>query len=195
MKILVACEESGVVTQAFRNRGHDAWSCDLLPTSGPFPQYHLQQDVIGVLGQAWDMVIAFPPCDHLSASGARWFKQKQEDGRQPKAIEFFLQFTSLITPKVAIENPIGIMSTIYRKPDQIIQPFHFGHEARKATCLWLKGLPPLLPTSIVGQGELVTLPDGTTFPKWISNANPRTRKVLRSKTFQGIATAMAEQWG
>lgn len=185
MRVLVACEESQAVTIEFRKLGHEAYSCDILPCSGGHPEWHLQQDVMPLLDQDWDMVIAFPPCTHLCVSGARWFKQKREDGRQLDAYMFFRQFTYLHhIQKVAIENPVGIMSKLYRKPDQIIQPWQFGHPETKATCLWLKGLPKLAPTSVV---------EGREQRVWRMAPSPE-RALLRSKTFPGIARAMATQW-
>lgn len=197
MKVLVACEFSQIVTKAFRERGHDAYSCDLLPTEGN-PDWHIQGDVRDVLGDGWDMIIAFPPCTHLTVSGARWFEQKRKDGRQQEGIDFFMLFTNLDCPKVAIENPAGIMSTIWRKPDQIIQPFWFGHEAQKRTCLWLKGLPKLIPTNIVNKGEQVKFKSGCSMPKWYADVGrlpPVERMKIRSRTFQGIADTMSIQWG
>lgn len=188
MKILCACEHSQAVTKAFRARGHEAYSCDLLPADNP--DWHIQDDVRDVIHRnKWDMVIAFPPCTHLASSGARWFKEKQADGRQQEAIDFFLLFTNLDVPRVAIENPVGIMSTRYRKPDQIIQPWQFGDSYQKSTCLWLKGLPPLQPTNIVDKGTFYVSPQGKRVPEWYSN-----NKSKRSLTFPGIANAMAEQW-
>lgn len=184
MKILVACEESQVVTAAFRRKGHEAYSCDILRTSGDFDEWHIQGNVIDQLYKDWDIVIAFPPCTDLSVSGSRWFKEKQEDGRQQQSIAFFNLFTKLKC-KWAIENPIGIMSTHYRKPDQIIQPWQFGHGETKATCLWLNGLPKLKPSNIV---------EGREQRIWKLPPGPERAK-LRSKTFPGIAAAMAEQWG
>lgn len=184
MKILIACEESQAVMSEFRKLGHEAYSCDIQPSSGGYPLFHLQQDVIKLLSEKWDMVIAFPPCTDLSVSGARWFKEKQADGRQEKSIKFFMEFTKLNIP-FCIENPIGIMSTHYRKPDQIIQPWQFGHGETKATCLWLQGLPKLKPTNIV---------DGRDQRIWKLPPGPERAK-LRSKTFPGIAAAMADQWG
>ena len=182
MKILVACEYSGVVRDAFIAAGHDALSCDLLPTDSPGPHY--QGDVRGLLYQNWDLIIAHPPCDHLSSSGARWFKEKRKDGRQQAAIEFFMMFTKLQC-RWAIENPIGIMSTIYRKPDQIVQPWQFGHGETKATCLWLNGLQKLTPTNIVNGREQKV---------WKMAPGPNRAK-LRSRTYQGVAEAMATTWG
>jgi hypothetical protein len=194
MRVLVACEESGVVTAAFRAKGHDAWSCDLMPTSGAHPEWHLQGDVRDFLA-GWDIIIGFPPCDHLAVSGARWFPQKRADGRQQAGIDLFMAIANAPCERIAIENPVGIMSTLWRKPDQIIQPYHYGHEAKKTTCLWLKGLAPLVPTNVVGEGEMRVYPDGSKYPLWISDANHKTRKVLRSRTFEGVAQAMADQWG
>jgi hypothetical protein len=172
MRVLLACEESQAVTKEFRKLGHEAYS--------------------------WDLIIAFPPCTHLASSGAAWFAEKRRDGRQQEGIDFFNLFTNLQAPKVAIENPIGVMSTYYRKPDQIIQPYYFGDPYRKSTCLWLKGLPKLEPTNMVDMGEQITYKSGTTMPKWYADAwklPPAERSRVRSKTFPGIAKAMAEQWG
>lgn len=185
MIVLVLCEESQVVCRAFRERGHTANSCDLLPTSGNNPEWHIQGDALITLSYMNpDLVIAFPPCTDLAVSGARWFPEKQKDGSQQKAIEFFMNFTKLDC-KWAIENPIGIMSTHYRKPDQIIHPWQFGHGETKATCLWLNGLPKLKPTNIV---------EGRENRIW-RMAPSKDRAKLRSKTYEGIAKAMAEQWG
>lgn len=185
MRVLVACEESQAVCIAFRERGHEAYSCDLQDCSGGHPEWHLRQDVIPLLSEKWDMIIAFPPCTDLAVSGARWFAEKRADGRQQRSIEFFKLFTDLDCQKVAIENPIGIMSREYRKPDQIIHPWMFGHGETKATCLWLKGLPKLTPTNIV---------EGREQRIWKMPPGPERAKE-RSKTFPGIAKAMAEQWG
>lgn len=185
MRILVACEESQAVCKAFRAKGHEAYSCDIIPCSGGHPEWHLQQDVTPLLQQHWDMIIAFPPCTDLAVSGARYFAEKQRDGRQQRSIDFFMQFAGANCEKIAIENPIGIMSSRWRKPDQIIQPWQFGHGETKATCLWLKGLPKLVPTDIVEGRE-----------KRIWKMPPSAdRAKLRSKTYKGIAKAMAEQWG
>jgi hypothetical protein len=185
MIILVACEESQAVTKAFRNKGHEAFSCDIIDCSGGHPEWHIKGDALNVMKQPlWDMVIAFPPCTDLAVSGARWFKEKRADGRQQRSIDFFMQFTKLKC-KWAIENPIGIMSSNYRKPDQIIQPWQFGHGETKATCLWLNGLPNLKPTNIV---------DGREQRIWKMAPGP-DRARERSKTFKGIALAMADQWG
>ena len=183
MRILVACEFSGVVRDAFLARGHDAVSCDILPTESPGPHY--QGDVRDILNEGWDMVIAFPVCTHLCSSGARWFPEKRADGRQQAAIDFFMMFTRLDCPRVAIENPVGIMSSLYRKPDQIIQPWMFGHGETKATCLWLMGLPLLEPTDIV---------DGREARVWRMPPGPDRAKE-RGRTKPGVADAMAAQWG
>ena len=184
MRILVACEESQAVTKELRRLGHEAYSCDIQECSGGHPEWHLQQDVLPLLNEKWDMIIAFPPCTDLAVSGARWFPEKRADGRQQRSIGFFMQFVNADCPKIAIENPIGIMSSEYRKPDQIIQPWQFGHGETKATCLWLKGLPKLIPTEIVGGREQRV---------WKMPPGPERAKE-RSKTFPGIARAMAEQW-
>lgn len=193
MKILIACEYSGAVRDAFSALGHDAMSCDLLPTDVEGPHY--QGDVADIINDGWDMMIGFPPCQHLAVSGARWFKQKRLDGRQQQGIDFFMSLASASIPKIAIENPIGIMSTKYRKPNQIIQPWQFGHEATKSTCLWLKGLPLLKPTQVVGKGERHVTKSGRSLPKWYNLPPSENRWKIRSKTFQGIAVAMAQQWG
>ena len=184
MKILVACEESQAVTIELRRLGHEAYSCDIIPCSGGHPEWHLQQDVIPLLTQKWDMILAFPPCTHLAVSGARWFAAKRADGRQQNAIDFFMRFANSDCPRIAIENPVGIMSTVWKKPDQIIQPWQFGHGETKKTCLWLKGLPPLIPTEIV---------EGREQRIWKMPPS-EDRAKNRAKTFPGIARAMAEQW-
>ena len=202
MKILLACEESQAVTKKMRDRGHEAYSCDILPTSGENPEWHIQEDVTPILKQDWDMVIAFPPCTHLAISGAAWFEQKRKDGRQQQGIDFFMQFTNLDhIPMVAIENPVGIMSKLWRKPDQIIQPYDFGDDASKKTCLWLKGLPLLKHTNYFPPREVVV--NGKTYKRWGNQCDnyghdktgpSPTRGNKRSKTYEGIANAMAEQW-
>ncbi|MBU5627727.1 hypothetical protein KQI82_12485 [Oscillibacter sp. MSJ-2] len=184
MKILVACEESQAVTIELRKLGHEAYSCDLEPCSGGHPEWHLQVDALELLKMKWDMILAFPPCTHLAVSGARYFEEKRKDGRQQRGIEFFMAFADADCDRIAIENPVGIMSTYWRKPDQIVQPWQFGHGETKATCLWLKGLPLLQPTNIV---------DGRTARVWRMPPGP-DRAKLRSRTYSGIATAMAEQW-
>jgi site-specific DNA-cytosine methylase len=170
------------VRDAFRDRGHDAVSCDLLPTDAPGPHY--QGDVSDILDDGWDMMIAFPPCTHLAVSGARWFKEKQADGRQQAALDFVRLLLDAPIDKIAIENPVSIISSHIRKPDQTIQPWQFGHGETKRTCLWLKNLPLLTPTNIVeGREQRIW--------KMPPSAN---RWKLRSQTFQGIADAMAGQW-
>lgn len=192
MKILIACEESQAVTKEFRKLGHEAFSCDILPTSGANPEWHLQQDVTELLEQHWDMIIAFPPCTHLAVSGARHFAQKKADGRQQQGIDFFMLFANAKCDKICIENPIGIMSSLWRKPDQIIQPWQFGHAESKATCLWLKGLPKLVETNNV-KAEFDSLPKSQ--QQRIHYMPPsKDRGHLRSKTFEGIAQAFAEQY-
>jgi hypothetical protein len=181
MKILVACELSGRVRQALCKRGHDAWSCDLLPSE--IPGKHIQDDVTEHL-EGWDMIIAHPYCTHTAVSGARYFREKIEDGRQQKAIDFFMMFVNAPCNKIAIEHPISIMSRIYKKPDQIIQPWMFGHGETKATCLWLKNLPLLRPSKIV---------EGREGKVWKMPPSPDRWKE-RSRTYEGIAEAMAEQW-
>lgn len=193
MKVLIACEESQTITKEFRALGHEAYSCDVLPSSGGHPEWHLQQDVVPLLSQEWDLIIAHPPCNHLSSSGAKHFAKKIADGRQQQGIDFFMLFTNLKCKHVAIENPIGIMSTKYRKPDQIIQPWMFGHPESKATCLWLKGLPLLIPTNNV-YDEMMELPKNKINRiHYLPPSKDRAR--LRSKTFDGVAKAIAEQWG
>ena len=188
-RVLIACEFSGRVREAFRKRGHDAWSCDLLPSDDNSP-YHIQGDVLQLLRYCpvyryYDLMIAFPPCTHLAVSGARWFKEKRKDGRQQKAIDFFITLTKASIRKIAIENPVSIMSSIYRGPDQYIQPWQFGHGETKATCLWLKNLPKLIPTKIVEgrEARIHRMPPS------------KDRGKLRSITYQGIADAMPVQWG
>ena len=183
LRVLVACEYSGTVRDAFRALGHDAMSCDLLPTDVPGPHY--QGDVFDVIGDGWDVLIAHPPCTHLAVSGARHFAAKQADGRQQEGIDFFMRLANAPIPVKCIENPVCIMSRLYRKPDQIIQPWQFGHGETKATCLWLTGLPPLVSTGIVPgrEARVHRMPPGP--DRWKE----------RSKTFAGIAAAMAQQWG
>ena len=206
MKVLVACEESQRVCIAFREKGHEAYSCDILECSGGHPEWHIQDDVLKHLGGNWDLVIAHPPCTYLTVAANKYYnvekygdKAKIRQWERQKAIGFFMEFvTSLIyCDKVAIENPIGVMSTYYQKPTQIIQPYQFGHPERKATCLWLKGLPPLQPTNIV-EPDIITHPSGKTDSRLhyeTFKLSPAERSKMRSKTFEGIAKAMAEQWG
>ena len=190
MKVLVACEFSGVVREAFRKRDHDAWSCDLLPALDE-SEYHIQDDVLKVLEQEWDLMIAHPPCTHLAVSGARWFKDKEKE--QEEALDFVRKLLAAPVDKIALENPISIISSKIRKPDQIIQPWMFGHMETKATCLWLKNLPTLKETNNV-YNEMMKLPKKER--NKIHYMSPsKDRGHLRSITYQGIADAMAEQWG
>jgi site-specific DNA-cytosine methylase len=183
MRVLIACEYSGTVRDAFIALGHDAMSCDLLPTDRDGPHY--QGDVFDIIGDGWDLMIAHPPCTHLAVSGARHFAEKVADGRQQEALEFVRKLLNAPIPKIALENPISIISTRIRRPDQIIQPWQYGHGETKATCLWLKGLPPLTPTNIVeGRADRIhKMPPSP--DRW----------KLRSTTYRGIAEAMASQWG
>jgi hypothetical protein len=183
MKVLVACEYSGRVRDAFIARGHNAMSCDLLPTDAPGPHY--QGDVRDVLDDGWDLMIAHPPCTHLAVSGARHFAAKRADGRQREAIDFFLMLGRAKIKRIAIENPVCIMSTVWRKPDQVIQPWQFGHGETKATCFWLKNLHHLVPTNIVDGRE----------PRIHLMPPSKDRWKLRSETYSGVADAMADQWG
>jgi site-specific DNA-cytosine methylase len=196
MRVLVACEFSGTVRDAFANAGHDAMSCDLEPTLKPGKHY--QGNVMDIIDDGWDLMIAHPPCTHLAVSGARHFSKKIADGRQQQGIDFFLDLANCNIDMYAIENPIGIMSTKYRKPEQIINPWEFGHSVTKSTCLWLKGLPPLKPTNIVDKGSVWVAKSGKRMSQWYYDTSclpPRERERERNKTFQGIADAMADQWG
>lgn len=221
MKILIACEESQTVCKAFRERGHSAFSCDIQDCSGGFPGWHIKGDVLPLLNGnctfktcdgtewhidgRWDLIIAHPPCTHLSSSGQWAYKKGKDISLKYEGIKFFMEFVNADCERIAIENPVGIMSSEYKKPSQIIQPWQFGHKAQKSTCLWLKGLPLLTPTNIVEKGEFV---------EWVDKKTGRTKRQskydveilrtaktseersrLRSKTFEGIANAMAEQWG
>tara|TARA_R100001530_G_scaffold36387_1_gene28297 strand:+ start:487 stop:1140 length:654 start_codon:yes stop_codon:yes gene_type:complete len=203
MRILVGCEESQAVTKELRKLGHEAFSCDILPCSGGYPEWHIKENIIPILKENWDMLIAFPPCTHLATSGARHFAQKIKDGRQQQGIDFFMEMINAPIERIAVENPIGIMSSKFRKPDQIIQPWQFGDKAQKSTCLWLKNLPKLKPTNIVEKGEFFEFTskkgEKKRMPLWYYEAlqkakTPEERSTLRSKTFLGIAKAMAEQW-
>ena len=203
MRVLVACEFSGTVRDAFIRGGHEAMSCDLEPTE--LPGAHYQGNVMDVINDGWDMLIAFPPCTHLAVSGARHFEQKRKHGRQQEGIDLFMKMINAPIDKIAVENPIGIMSSLYKKPSQIIQPYQFGHEAQKSTCLWLKNLPLLTPTNIVGKGDFYITPSGKKMASWMCDPVGKDGKKLaygsdeikkvRNKTFQGIANAMASQWG
>ena len=191
MRVLIACEYSGTVRDAFVDKGHDAWSCDLLPsdTAGN----HYQGDVRDILDDEWDLMIAHPPCTHLAVSGARWFKDKQVE--QAEALDFVRLLLDAPIPKIALENPVSIISSKIRKPNQIIQPYEYGHEATKTTCLWLKNLPPLMPTNIVGKGKRHVTKSGKSLPEWYNLPPSADRWKIRSTTFSGIAEAMANQWG
>jgi site-specific DNA-cytosine methylase len=210
MKVLIACEESQAVTKAFRALGHEAYSCDILPCSGGHPEWHLQGDVFTFIEQEWDLMIAHPPCTYLSVSGAKHLYNKEKTPNieryknQAEALDFVHRLMKVNIPKIAIENPISVISSKIKKPDQIIQPYWFGDSASKSTCLWLKNLPKLQPTNIVSKGE---------FKEWVDKKSgkvkrqalwyyealqqsktPQERRTLRSKTFIGIAKAMANQW-
>ena len=214
MKVGVLCEESGTVRDAFIARGHEAVSCDILPRPGP----HLRGDCLSFDWSGYDLLICFPPCTHLAVSGAHCFAKKRANGKQAKAVAFFLSLVALPVDRIAIENPVGIMSTEYREPDQIIQPYQFGHDASKATCLWLRGLPALEPTVFVPpfaicvrqhrwRGSLHCPTCGgyavTCRPRWANQTDSGQnaegpsphRARIRSKTYPGIAAAMADQWG
>ena len=220
MKILVACEESQAVTKAFRELGHEAYSCDIIDPSGGHPEWHVKGDVTALLNgrctfetmdgtvvtlpDKWDMILAFPPCTYLTVTGNRWFNEekygdvaKERKRLREGAAEFFMTIANADCERIAIENPIGVMSTRWRKPDQIIHPYMFGDPARKATCLWLKGLRPLTPTNIV-EPELVTYKNGKTDDPWhyyTISLPAKERAKVRSKTFSGVAKAIADQWG
>lgn len=221
MKILVACEESQAVTKEFRRLGHEAYSCDIIPCSGGHPEWHIMQDVLPLLngdcefvsmdGTAhriegkWDMIIAFPPCTYLTVTGNRWFnverygeKAIQRHKDREEAIAFFMAFANADCDRIAIENPVGVMSSIWRKPEQIINPYEYGDSFEKKTCIWLKGLPKLEPTNVVEVPPRLQYDSGRTMPAWYAEAwhlPKEERAKLRSKTFPGIAKAMAEQWG
>ena len=221
MKVLIACEESQTVCKAFRDKGHESYSCDIIDCSGGHPEWHIKQDVIPLLNGScefttldgkshkidgeWDLIIAHPPCTYLTVTGNRWYnverygekaiKRREE---QTKAIDFFMNFVIACCDKIAIENPIGCMSTIYRKPDQIIQPYYFGDPERKSTCLWLKGLQPLQATNVVTPNIIKYKNGKGTDSLWhmqTMKLPPAERSKARSKTFPGIAIAMADQWG
>ena len=203
-KVLIACEESQAVCIEFRKLGIEAYSCDILNCSGGHPEWHIQGNVLDQLNKGWHMMIAFPPCTHLAASGAKHFEQKRKDGRQQQGIDFFMQLVNAPIEMIALENPIGIMSSVYKKPDQIIQPYYFGEPYTKSTCLWLKNLPKLtysLDTANINKGEFFEWIDKKTGklkrqPLWYYHAlkDKTNRAKIRSKTFKGIAKAMATQW-
>jgi len=221
MRVLIACEESQRVCIAFRERGHEAYSCDILECSGGHPEWHIQGDVLPIIngncefetvdGQRhridgkWDLLIAHPPCTYLTVTGNRWFnvekygdKALQRAKDREEAVSFFMEFANANCEHIAIENPVGVMSSYYRKPNQIIQPWMFGDAAEKKTCLWLKGLPNLTETKVTVPPERVKFDSGKSMPKWYADAwhlSKEERSRARSKTFPGIAKAMAEQWG
>lgn len=188
MRVLIACEFTGTVRDAFRERGHDAVSCDFLPTTEPGP--HIEGDVLDVLGNGWDLMIAHPPCTHLAVSGARWFKGKEKE--QAEALQFVRDLLEAPIDKIALENPVSVISTRIRKPDQIIQPYQFGHPESKKTCLWLKNLPKLTPTDVLHRDG----PWDNQTPSGQNKLGPSAdRWKARSATYTGIASAMANQWG
>ena len=216
-RILIACEESQATTKAFRDLGHEAFSCDLLPSSGGHPEWHFQCDIFEVINQGWDLMVAHPPCTFLTGSGVQWlsnpedkslpFEERRPHPKYPNrrkdmldSVEFVKALYNAPIEHIAIENPVGLLSSRWRKPDQIVQPYMFGDEATKTTCLWLKNLPLLRPTNIVGKGERTTFASGKSHPKWYADAlkNAKTkeeRQTLRSKTFPGMAESFAKQWG
>lgn len=223
MKVLVACEESQAVCKAFRELGHEAYSCDIQECSGGHPEWHIKGDVLQILNPSWsgiyfvtvsgaehlidywDLIIAHPPCTYLTVTGNRWFnvekygeKAIQRHKDREDAIKFFMIFANADCDRICIENPVGVMSSVWKKPNQIIQPWMFGDAAEKKTCLWLKGLPNLRETDVVDPPERVKFKSGKSMPKWYADAwhlSKEERARLRSKTFPGIAKAMAEQWG
>lgn len=206
MKVLIACEESQTVCKAFRGRGHEAYSCDIQEPSGGHPEWHIQGDALqSIESRQWDLIIAHPPCTYITVTGNRWYnvdkygdKAIQRYKDREEAIEFFMAIVNADCEHIAIENPVGIMSSRWRKPDQIIEPWQFGDPYEKKTCLWLKGLPKLIPTNIVDVPPRKMFASGKSMPEWYADAwrLPKAERAkLRSKTFPGIAKAMAEQWG
>lgn len=201
MRVLIACEESQAVCKEFRALGHEAYSCDIQECSGGFPEWHIQEDVLKVVNDGWDMMIAFPPCTHLAVSGAAWFEQKRKDGRQQEGIDFFMKMVNAPIQKIAVENPVGIMSKIYRRPDQIIHPYYFGDSESKATCLWLKNLPKLVHSKTRTlfeeathvEPEYITASNGRRYSRihWLGGGSGKER----SKTYPSVAKQMAIQWG
>ena len=217
MKVLVACEESQRVCSAFRARGHEAYSCDIIECSGGHPEWHIMEDCLPLINgnctfktmdgeehhvEKWDLLIAHPPCTYLTVTGNRWFnvekygdKARERIKLREEAKEFFMKFANADCDKIMIENPVGVMSTAWRKPDQIVQPYYFGDPFEKRTCLWLKGLPKLKKTNEVEPEPRIKYASGYTMPAWYANLPPKDRAKERSKTFPGFAEAMAEQWG
>ena len=204
LKILIACEESQTVCKAFRELGNEAYSCDIQKCSGGHPEWHIQGDVLPLLNEKWDLVIAHPPCTYLTTTGNRWFniekygdKARERIKLREEAKDFFMEFANAKCEHIAIENPVGVMSTVWRKPDQIIQPWWFGDPFEKRTCLWLKNLPLLKKDNEVTPEERVKFASGKTMPKWytdVAKLPAKERAKVRSKTFPGFARAMAEQW-
>lgn len=216
MKIIVGCEESQAICLAFRKAGHEAYSCDLKPCSGGHPEWHLQMDIFeAVKLKNWDMLIAHPPCTFLAGSSVQWLSHPEDknmpfEERRPHplypnrrkdmedSVKFVKALFSLNIPRIVIENPVGLLSSKWMKPTQIVQPYMFGDEATKTTCLWLKNVPKLIPTNIVGKGERVVFKSGKSHPAWYAKAfvaDKTERQTLRSKTFKGMAEAMVNQWG
>lgn len=216
LRVLVACEESQATTKAFRDLGYEAFSCDLLHSSGGHPEWHYQCDIFDIINDGWDLMIAHPPCTFLAGSSVQWLSHPDDkelpfDERRPHpkypnrrqdmldSVDFVKALYSAPIKHIVIENPVGLLSSRWRKPDQIVQPYMFGDEATKTTCLWLKNLPNLIPTNIVGKGERTVFSSGKSHPKWYADAlkNAKTkeeRQTLRSKTFEGMAKAFAKQW-
>lgn len=217
LRILIACEESQATTKEFRRLGHEAFSCDILPCSGGHAEWHLQCDVLEILNDGWDLMVAHPPCTYLASSGVQWLSHPEDkhlpfEDRRPNpkypnrkqnmldSIEFVKTLYNAPIERIAIENPVGLLSTRWRKPDQIVQPYMFGDEATKTTCLWLKNLPLLVPTKLVGKGEKTIYKSGKSHPKWYADIlsvakTKEERQTLRGKTFPGMAVAFADQWG
>ncbi len=216
IRILVACEESQATTKAFRDLGYEAFSCDLLPSSGGHPEWHYQCDIFEIINNGWDLMIAHPPCTFLAGSSVQWLSHPEDkelpfDERRPHpkypnrrqdmldSVEFVKALYDAPIKHIVIENPVGLLSSRWKKPTQIVQPYMFGDEATKTTCLWIKNLPNLIPTNVVGKGERTVFSSGKSHPKWYSDAlkNAKTkeeRQTLRSKTFDGMAKAFAKQW-
>jgi hypothetical protein len=195
MRVLVACEYSGIVSGAFRAAGHEAWSCDLLPTEGD-ARWHIQGDALAAArSRSWDLMVAHPPCTMLCRAGARWWKEPGRLGLQEEALAFVRALMDAPIPRIAIENPPGAIGTRIRPADQSVHPWWFGDEMSKHTCLWLKGLPRLRPTKVVGRGAHITMRSGKRMPAWYAIGPSPTRGLERSRTPVGLASAMAEQWG
>lgn len=194
MKVLCACEESQAVTKEFRKLGHEAYSCDIQDCSGGFPEWHIKGDVIPLLSESWDIIIAFPPCTYLSFAGNRHLNQPGRLEKRSAAADFFMQFVNAPCARIAIENPVGYMNSCFRQPDQIINPFQFGDSCRKRTCLWLKNLPLLLPDYVVPAPDPVYIQSNGKKRYWVETVSSSERQKVRSKTFPGIAAAMAFQW-